>query len=70
MMKVHLDTDLGGDLDDLCALALLLKWQEVKVTGITTVADDDGVRAGFTQYALKLAGRSDIPVKAGLERRN
>ena len=22
MQKVHLDTDLGGDLDDLCALAL------------------------------------------------
>lgn len=24
MHKVHLDTDLGGDIDDLCALALLL----------------------------------------------
>ena len=25
MTKVHLDTDLGGDIDDLCALALLLR---------------------------------------------
>jgi hypothetical protein len=24
MMLVHLDTDLGGDIDDACALALLL----------------------------------------------
>lgn len=25
-MKVHLDTDLGSDMDDLCALAMLLRW--------------------------------------------
>jgi hypothetical protein len=23
-MKIHLDTDIGGDMDDLCALAMLL----------------------------------------------
>ncbi len=23
--KIHLDTDLGGDLDDMCALAMLLR---------------------------------------------
>ena len=28
MAKIHLDTDLGGDIDDLCALAMLLKWPE------------------------------------------
>jgi len=67
MIKVHLDTDLGGDLDDLCALAMLLKWPDVEVTGITTVTDDKGKRAGFTQYALKLAGRNDILVKAGAD---
>ena len=36
MLKVHLDTDLGGDSDDLCALAMLLKWPNVQITGITT----------------------------------
>ncbi len=37
-VKVHLDTDLGGDIDDLCALALLLRWPEgVQLTGVTTV---------------------------------
>jgi hypothetical protein len=24
MPKIHLDTDIGGDMDDVCALALLL----------------------------------------------
>jgi inosine-uridine nucleoside N-ribohydrolase len=67
MVKVHLDTDLGGDIDDLCALAMLLKWPEVEITGITTVAEEDGRRAGYTKYALQLAGRGDIPVAAGAD---
>lgn len=66
-MKVHLDTDLGGDTDDLCALALLLRWPGVEITGITTVAEDNGRRAGYVRYALALAGRSDIPVAAGAD---
>lgn len=67
MVKVHLDTDLGGDIDDLCALAILLKWPDTEITGITTVTDDRGKRAGFTKYALELAGRNDIPVMAGAD---
>lgn len=66
-MKVHLDTDLGGDMDDLCALAMLLKWLGIEITGITTVAEHQGRRAGYTKYALSLAGRDEIPVKAGAE---
>jgi len=67
MIKVHLDTDLGGDLDDLCALSMLLKWPDIEITGITTVTDDKGKRASFTQYSLELAGRNDIVVKAGAD---
>jgi inosine-uridine nucleoside N-ribohydrolase len=66
-MKAHLDTDLGGDLDDLCALAMLLKWPNLEITGITTVAEDKGRRAGYVKYALELAGREDIPLKAGAD---
>jgi inosine-uridine nucleoside N-ribohydrolase len=66
-MKVHLDTDLGGDLDDLCALALLLHWPGVEITGITTTAEDQGWRAGYTRYALALANRAEIPVRAGAD---
>jgi purine nucleosidase len=67
-MKVHLDTDLGGDIDDLCALALLLRWPEpVEITGITSVADVQGKRAGYVQYVLAMEGRKEIPVAAGAE---
>jgi purine nucleosidase len=64
---VHLDTDLGSDTDDLCALAMLLGWPQVTVTGVTTVTDPGGLRAGMTAYALGLAGREDVPVAAGAE---
>jgi len=67
-MKVHLDTDLGGDIDDLCALAMLLRWPEqIQLTGITTVAEAQGKRAGYVRYLLGLEGRNQIPVAAGAE---
>jgi purine nucleosidase len=67
-MKVHLDTDLGGDMDDLCALAMLLRWPgELELTGITTVAEAKGRRAGYVRYALGLEGRNTIPVAAGAD---
>lgn len=66
--KVHLDTDIGGDIDDLCALALLLRWPEaIEITGITTVADIDGRRAGYVRRVLAIEGRSGIPVAAGAD---
>ena len=67
MIKVHLDTDLGGDIDDLCALAMLLRWPDVTLTGITVVGDTNGVRTGYTRYALGLEDRTDIPVAAGAD---
>jgi inosine-uridine nucleoside N-ribohydrolase len=63
--RIHLDTDLGSDTDDLCALAMLLGWPDVALTGVTTVSDPGGRRAGWTAYALALAGRQDVPVEAG-----
>ena len=67
MTKLHLDTDIGGDIDDLCALAMVLNWPDVQLLAVTTVADDQGRRAGYARYALKLAGRSDVPVAAGAD---
>ena len=67
MPKIHLDTDLGGDIDDLCALAMLLRWENVEITGITTVAESSGRRAGYARYVLALEGRNDIPVAAGAD---
>ena len=67
LIKVHLDTDIGGDIDDICALALLLSCPNAEITGITTVLEDQGRRAGYARYALALAGRDEIPVAAGAD---
>lgn len=67
MSKIHLDTDIGGDMDDLCALAMLLKWPDLEITGITTTAEEKGRRAGYVDAVLKLAGRTDIPFAAGAD---
>src|SRR5437762_11667298 len=66
-MRLHLDTDLGGDTDDLCALAFLLASPDVEITGITTCLENGGKRAGYVRYALQLAGRTDIPLAAGAD---
>jgi inosine-uridine nucleoside N-ribohydrolase len=67
MQRIHLDTDLGSDTDDLCALAMLLGWPDVELTGITTVSDSQGLRVGFLDYVLRLVDRQDIPVAAGAD---
>jgi inosine-uridine nucleoside N-ribohydrolase len=68
MIKFHLDTDLGGDIDDLCALVMLLCWsKDIELTGITVVGDTNGKRTGYVRYVLQLAGRNDIPVAAGAD---
>lgn len=66
--RIHLDTDLGGDPDDLCALAMLLGWPDVHITGITTTQDDDGQRAGYVRHILQMVGREEIPVASGARR--
>jgi purine nucleosidase len=67
MTKLHLDTDLGGDIDDLCALAMLCNWPGLELSAVTTNQDDGGIRAGYVRYALKLAGKQSIPVAAGAD---
>jgi purine nucleosidase len=66
-VRIHIDTDLGGDIDDLCALALLLRWSDVEIAGITTVAEVNGKRAGYVRHVLNLEHRADIPVAAGAD---
>lgn len=65
--KIHLDTDIGGDIDDLCALAMLLKWDKLEISGVTTTAENNGKRAGYAKYVLKIAGREKVPVAAGAD---
>src|SRR4051794_6304096 len=57
LQAVHLDTDIGGDLDDACALAYLLSRPDVEIVGVTSVIENDGRRAGYARYLLDLAGQ-------------
>lgn len=42
MPAIHVDTDLGGDIDDLCALAMVLKRQGATLLAVTMVLEDGG----------------------------
>ncbi|HEY0790616.1 MAG TPA: nucleoside hydrolase [Chthoniobacterales bacterium] len=64
-VAIHLDTDLGGDIDDLCALAFLLREPSARLLGITTCCEQGGRRAGYVRHALAEAGRRDTRVQAG-----
>jgi len=66
-IKVILDTDIGTDVDDCLALAVLLGSPEVELVGVTCVYGDVMLRARMVRKLLALAGRSEVPVYAGLE---
>lgn len=65
LQRIHVDTDFAGDPDDACAVAMVLGWPGVEVTGITTTADPAGRRAGYAAHLLELLGRTDIPLAVG-----
>ncbi|WES66003.1 nucleoside hydrolase [Microbacter sp. GSS18] len=62
--RVILDTDIGSDVDDLMALALILGTPTIDLLGVTTVYGDTALRARIARRVLSLAGR-EIPVHAG-----
>jgi purine nucleosidase len=63
---VLFDTDLGSDVDDAIALALLLSApQRLRLVACTTVAGDTAARAWATARLLGIAGRTDVEVCAG-----
>jgi purine nucleosidase len=66
-MLVHLDTDIGGDTDDVFALAMLLRSPEVEIAGISTNTEIGGKRAAMARYVMRLANNNTIPVAAGAE---
>jgi inosine-uridine nucleoside N-ribohydrolase len=62
---VVLDTDIGGDIDDAFALALILRSTEIDLRGVTTVSGDTQARARLAAKMLWVDGRRNIPVAAG-----
>ncbi len=64
-IPIFLDTDIGDDVDDALALAIILNSPELFLRGVTTVFRDAPRRALLAREVLRLFGRDDVPVAAG-----
>lgn len=65
-IPVILATDIGDDIDDTWALALLLRSPELDLRLVVTDYGDTAYRARLVAKLLEVAGRSDVPVGVGL----
>ncbi|MFO1511375.1 MAG: nucleoside hydrolase [Verrucomicrobiota bacterium] len=66
-IPVILDTDIGDDIDDTWALALLLKSPELDLKLAVGDYGEAQYRARLLAKFLERAGRSDVPVGLGLD---
>jgi inosine-uridine nucleoside N-ribohydrolase len=64
-IPILVDTDIGTDIDDAFALALILRSPELDLLGVTTVSGDTAARARLAAKLLEQANRLDVPVAAG-----
>jgi inosine-uridine nucleoside N-ribohydrolase len=69
-IPVILDTDIGGDIDDTWALAMLLKSPELDLKLVTTCHGHTPYRAKITAKLLEVAGRTDVGVGVGIQTDN
>jgi inosine-uridine nucleoside N-ribohydrolase len=65
-IPVILDTDIGGDIDDTWALAMILKSPELDVKLVVTDTGDTTYRAKIVAKMLEIGGRVDIPIGIGI----
>jgi purine nucleosidase len=63
---VWVDTDIGDDIDDAFALALILRSPELHVLGVSTAFGDTETRARIVDRFLAATSESAIPVTAGV----
>jgi inosine-uridine nucleoside N-ribohydrolase len=64
-LPVVVSTDVGDDIDDAFALALLLRSPELEVLGIASAWGDTTLRVRLLQRLLQQAGRSEIQLALG-----
>ncbi len=69
-MKVLLDTDIGGDIDDAWALAFVLSHEGFEPVGITIADGNTPARAQVACKLLWKTGRTNIPVAVGRKTNN
>ncbi|HYK92389.1 MAG TPA: nucleoside hydrolase [Acidobacteriota bacterium] len=65
-VPVILDTDIGDDIDDTWALALLLKSPELDLKLVVTDQGKSEYRAKIVARLLEIAGRTDVGIGLGL----
>jgi len=65
ILPVVLDTDIGDDIDDALALAIILNSPELDLRGVTTVFRNAPRRAVLASHLLKVWKRKSVPVFAG-----
>lgn len=65
-IPVILDTDIGGDIDDTWALAMMLNSPELDIKFVLTENGDTLYRARIVAKMLEVAGRTDVPVGIGI----
>lgn len=63
---VILDTDIGTDIDDTWALAMLLKSPRLDPKLVVSASGDTEYRARLAARILEGAGRADVPVGVGI----
>ena len=66
-IPVIFDTDIGGDIDDTWALALLVQSPEFDVKLVTTAVGNTPSKAKIVAKFLETVGRTDIPVGIGVQ---
>ena len=66
--RIWLDTDIGGDIDDALALALIMKSPELELAGVTTSFNHAEKKARIARRLLDLGGFNTVPVYAGQDR--
>ncbi len=64
-IPILLDTDIGTDIDDAFAVALIARSPELELLGVTTVSGDTHARARLAAKLLWEAGLRRVPVVAG-----
>lgn len=67
-IKLLIDTDIGGDIDDALCVAMALNSPAVDLVGLTTVYAGNVWRTEHARSMLAAWGRADIPVRRGAER--
>jgi len=65
-IPVILDTDIGTDIDDTWALAMLLNSPELDLRLVVSATGNTLVRARLIARLLEVAGRGDTPIGIGL----